>query len=74
MSLVKVNQFKICKLAKHKSHEVKKKIVLSKRQNHKQDGANFCGLLRKAEVYLSKQTQNRINPDFFSQAFQFTYL
>ena len=25
--------------------------VLSKRQNHKEDGANFFGLLRKAELY-----------------------
>ena len=23
----------------------------SKRQNHKEDGANLCGLLRKAEIY-----------------------
>ena len=25
--------------------------LFSKRQNHKEDGANFCGLLRKAELY-----------------------
>ena len=25
--------------------------LLSKRQNHLEDGANFCGLLRKAELY-----------------------
>ena len=25
--------------------------LLSKRQNHKEDFANFCGLLRKAELY-----------------------
>ena len=24
--------------------------LLSKRQTHKEDGANFCGLLRKAEL------------------------
>ena len=27
--------------------------LLNKRQNHKEDGANFCGLLRKAELYSS---------------------
>ena len=26
-------------------------MLLSKRQNHKDDCANFCGLLRKAELY-----------------------
>ena len=26
-------------------------LGISKRQNHKEDGANFCGLLRKAELY-----------------------
>ena len=25
-------------------------ILLSKRQNHKEDGANICGFLRKAEL------------------------
>jgi hypothetical protein len=28
--------------------------VLSKHQNHEEDSANFCGLLRKAELYLDK--------------------
>ena len=26
-------------------------VNIGKRQNHKEDGANFCGLLRKAELY-----------------------
>ena len=34
-----------------------KNLKFSKRQNHKEDGANFCRLLRKAELYLSLVTQ-----------------
>ena len=30
-------------------------LSLSKCQNHKKDGANFCGLLRKAELYGYKK-------------------
>ena len=29
--------------------------LLSKRQNHKEDGTNFFGILRKAELYLANK-------------------
>ena len=31
--------------------------LLSKHENHEEDCANFCGLLRKAELYFDKLTQ-----------------
>ena len=34
------------------------KFQLSKRQNHKEDGTNFCGLIRKSELYYD--TSGRI--------------
>ena len=33
--------------------------LLSERQNHKADCANFCGLLRKAEIYLQSTVNTR---------------
>ena len=37
-------------------------IYYSKRQNHEEDYANFCGLLRKAELYNEATSRTAMRP------------
>ena len=41
------------------------KNLLSKCQNHKEDGANFCGFLRKAELYRQQNLNSSHLPLYF---------